>query len=351
MGKSIVWSMDRYGYQVIALDKDVKNFSSIEGLRQTEFLLLNDLKSFSESLKREKPNIVISSLPYTQLKDFAFECVKQGVKYCDLGGKVETTNDIKEFAKKEATNYVFTDLGLAPGYVNILTEHGLSMIKEPQSVKMMVGGLPSIKVTNEIWNQPFYYCPLNYAVTWSVEGLINEYKDDCVILKNKKIETVKGMDGLEIIKTPLGDFEAFYTSGAMSHSIDSMIKNGVENCSYKTIRYKGHRDIVQWLIRKCNLNDSELFKIFENGCLNHEGKDFVIVKSEIIKDDTTWQRVKIIKSDDNFSAMQRATAFSISAIAKMMVENLFAKKKVLGYSDVDFEEFEKNFNKLESENH
>ena len=101
----------------------------------------------------------------------------------------------------------------------------------------MVGGLPDSKVNH----------PLDYVVTWSVDGLINEYKDDCQILEDGELKIVKGMSGLEAVECDtLGKLEAFYTSGGASHSIFSMRDRGVQNCSYKSQIWVQSRWFVCW---------------------------------------------------------------------------------------------------------
>ena len=99
-------------------------------------------------------------------------CVDNEVRYCDLGGRVDVSESINEWAGKKATRPVFTDLGLAPGWVNILAEQGYKELNGPADdthIEMMVGGLPDyLESSNN---------PLCYAVTWSVDGLINELKD------------------------------------------------------------------------------------------------------------------------------------------------------------------------------
>lgn len=346
MGQAITWSMERFGFENFAFDKNPENFYARKDLHNTEFHLCEeDEKKTLNLLKEKKPDIVISSLPYHQLKNVALFCIENNIKYCDLGGRVDISDEIKNYAFSKGKAYVFTDLGLAPGYVNIEAEHGINLISGATTVKMMVGGLPLLSENNNTWNNPSY-CPLHYKTTWSIDGLINEYRDDCLILENGKIIKVKGMDGLELVATGVGELESFYTSGGASHSLGTMIKKGVKRCSYKTLRYKGHRDIVQWLIRKCELTNEELVKIFKNGCKNEE-KDLVIIRTEIQGGETTWKKEKIIYADDNFSAMQKATAFSISSVAKMMAEDSFSNKKVLNYSDVDYDSFIKNISKLE----
>ena len=166
------------------------------------------------------------------------------------------------------------------------------------------------------------------------------------------------MDGLESVTTEkLGSLEAFYTSGGASHSIYSMKSKGVKNCSYKTLRYKGHRDIVKFLIKDCQLSDEALDKVFSIGC-GPADKDEVIVVVKVIKDNKIWQQEKLISSDGQFSAMQKATAFPISAVASMMAEGLLEGdkeqrrdyysqySKVLSYEDIGSETFNLKINLL-----
>jgi saccharopine dehydrogenase (NAD+, L-lysine-forming) len=217
-------------------------------------------------------------------------------------------------------------------------------------IEMMVGGLPDyLESANN---------PLRYAVSWSIDGLLNEYRDDCLVLKDGQIMYTKGMDGLETIETDnLGKLEAFYTSGGASHSIFSMKERGVKSCSYKTLRYKGHCDIVKFLIKDCDLDDETLNKIFLEGC-GRANKDEVILIAGVTKGNKTWKEEKLIKSDEQFSAMQKATAFSISSVAAIMAQGILEGNKeqhrdywsqyprALSYADVPFKEFNKNLKTL-----
>ena len=244
-----------------------------------------------------------------------------------------------------------TDLGLAPGWVNILAEEGCRQLHgQVDDVRMMVGGLPDYMDSSQN--------PLRYGITWSVDGLINEYRDDCIILEEGELKTVRGMDGLEEVEgKTFGVMEAFYTSGGASHSIHSMQKRGVKNCFYKTLRYKGHRDIVRFLIRDCELDDKTLIDIFTKGC-GFVDRDEVFIIATAKSGDKTWRQEKVIKSDEQFSAMQKATAFPISAVAALMAEGVFDGKKSqckdyyteysknLSYADIPFEKFNKNLNIL-----
>ena len=359
MGTAICYAMHKLGFYDDGADSNehtAENFRKYVGGPDGAFYLTdqNDADKCMENvLVFEKPDIVISSLPYHQTEEMAYWCIANELRYCDLGGRVDVSKGINDDAKRHATKPVFTDLGLAPGWVNILAEEGYRKLyggAEIISVEMMVGGLPDYLESNKN--------PLRYGITWSIDGLINEYKDDCLILFDGETKLVGGMSGLETVKTEsLGVLEAFYTSGGASHTLESMKKKGVKNCSYKTLRYKGHCDIVKFLIRDCGLDDHALEQIFVTGC-GYAEKDEVIVIAKVHKGNKTWNEEKLIKPDENFSAMQKATAFPISSVAALMAEGVFDGKKdehrdyytyylkSLTYEDVPYDKFNENLKKL-----
>lgn len=336
MGSTIAWAMTRLGFDVHGIDANPKAAVNMPDGNKN-FLIAESQQEILHKIKidyHNQPDIVISSLPYHQTEAIGHLCIEAGLRYCDLGGRVDISERLNSHAKNSAVLPIFTDLGLAPGWVNILAEEGyrqLSKTGEISNVEMMVGGLPNYLESASN--------PLRYKITWSVDGLINEYKDDCLILKDGEIISVKGMDGLELIKTEnLGTLEAFYTSGGASHSIKSMAERGVKNCSYRTLRFQGHRNIVKFLIRDCKLADRDLNQIFVNGC-GYADKDEVIIIARVTNGNKAWEEEKLIKSDDKFSAMQKSTAFPISSVAALMAEGVFDKAKNLKYSDIPFDKF------------
>jgi lysine 6-dehydrogenase len=286
-------------------------------------------------------DIVISALPYHQNEIVARYCIDNHIPYCDLGGHVETSSNINKYASQKGS-VVMTDLGLAPGWVNILAEHGYQSYcggelhgarPVPDTIEMMVGGLP-VKPNNY----------LKYSCTWSGDGLVNEYKDQCEVLINGRSTLVDGMSGLTEIETRLGPVEAFYTSGGASHTIKTMLDRGVQNCGYKTIRYLGHCSALQFLINDCGLTNDALASILQHSC--PPADDLVIIKAragghEGIAD---WSTEKVIHCNDKFSAMQMATAFPVATVATMMTNKDRDElgTEPLSYRDIarSYEEFE-----------
>jgi saccharopine dehydrogenase-like NADP-dependent oxidoreductase len=353
MGQAICYASNKLGFDVVGLDSyggAAENFRKYISGPDGAFYLLNEEKTFERALGFEKPDVVISSLPYHQTEEVARWCIDNEVRYCDLGGRVDVSHRINEYAKEKASKPVFTDLGLAPGWVNIVAEYGYTQIHtRVDSVKMMVGGLPAAKVNR----------PLDYAITWSVDGLINEYKDDCEILKNGEIHVVKGMSQKESVDCGvLGKLEAFCTSGGASHTLKSMQGRGVRDCSYKTLRYEGHRDIVRFLIK--NQSEECVREAFEKGCKDSGGQaDIVLLKVFVDGEKIEWKEDLAVFGDrDGFSAMQKATAFPITSVATLMAEGVFdgdmeqrrdhwiPYPKNLSYSHVPYDKFKERLNLL-----
>ena len=196
-----------------------------------------------------------------------------------------------------------------------------------EEVNIMVGGLP-VQPTNI----------LKYGCNWSLEGLLNEYKEDCVVLKDGLITLERGLDGVVTVQTSLGELEAFYTSGGISHTIDSMYDKGVQNCSYKTLRYPGHNIIIKFLVRESGLTDQQIRDVLKASCPRTE--DLVIISVKV--DNKSHEEV--IMSSDRFSAMQRATTFAATAAVTSVIVNDMSGQ--LKYSDIKYHKFCDHLNYL-----
>jgi len=138
-----------------------------------------------------------------------------------------------------------------------------------------------------------------------------------------------------------------------------MKKRGVANCSYRTFRYPGHIKVIEFLARKCKLDDSTMKHIFEAGCTGDKNDaDLVILRSEVIYGDMTRVYEKIVHSSGPFSAMQRATAYSISTVASLMGSGVLDSRSIqrrgydeelpmsLQYADIPYSDFESILNGL-----
>ena len=351
MGQAIGYAMDKLGYELVVFEPVRECIGALEELVDKNIKHYDKLDV--KALIGAEPDIVISSLPYHQTKDVADVCIKSGLRYCDLGGRVDVSTEINNHAREVATAPVFTDLGLAPGWVNILAEQGYKRVHDASDVKMMVGGIPLKRPVG----------PLRYFMTWSLDGLLNEYRDDCEVLIDGEIQVVPGLSHLENIDPEWEGcvmFEAFCTSGGAAHTTRRMQQRGVRNCVYKTLRWSGHHQLIDFFMNKCKFDDDTLKSLLETSAEYETCKDDVVVVMVEVKNDSglTWKREYVVENDETFTAMQKSTAFSISSVASLMAQGVFDNRaverrgyidnlpQVLEYSDVPGDEFTKILDSL-----
>ena len=110
---------------------------------------------------------VISSLPYYCNVGVAEAARHAGIHYFDLTEDVEVTRAVRRIAEGAGTAFV-PQCGLAPGFISIAAAELITHFDEVRAVKLRVGALP--QHPNNV---------LKYSLTWSTEGLINEYGNPC----------------------------------------------------------------------------------------------------------------------------------------------------------------------------
>ena len=270
---------------------------------------------------KEDFSIVVSALPYHMNKEIAHLCIPEGTPYVDLGGHVDTTHCIRELAEGYGCAPVASDQGLAPGLVNIVAEQAFEAVNPEKryrqtKIKMAVGGLPENRGLN----------PLDYIVTWSVDGLINEYEGEAEVLLGAERKKVPTLTGLETMTVDGDELEAFYTSGGSAHTIQSMWDKGssypIPDVTYKTLRYPGHMEIVKWLMEQVEFRRLDMMDLFRYGCPANEEKDIVKFYVNATNGNLSYTREHTFYASEDFSAMQRATAYSAAAAIQTMYINM-----------------------------
>ena len=154
-------------------------------------------------------DVALSAVNYWFNADLATLAVENRAHFLDLGGN----NDIvaREFELDERAREmgvsVVPDCGLAPGLAGVLGYHLVDRLAKPESLKLRVGGLPADPLP-----------PMNYKVVFSVQGLINEYIEPAVVIRDGRLKTVPSLSELEHLTfpAPFGELEAFQTSGGTS---------------------------------------------------------------------------------------------------------------------------------------
>jgi saccharopine dehydrogenase-like NADP-dependent oxidoreductase len=204
-------------------------------------------------LKRFPVDAVISSLPYHCNVTVAESARRAGIHYFDLTEDVEVTRAVRGVSIG-ATHAFVPQCGLAPGFISIAANELIRHFDELRTVKLRVGALP--QHPNNV---------LKYSLTWSTEGLINEYGNPCeAIVAGRRVESAP-LEGLEEIEIDGTLYEAFNTSGGLGSLAESYGEH-VEWMDYKTMRYPGHCEQMRLLMNDLKLNQDRatLKRILEN---------------------------------------------------------------------------------------
>ena len=286
-----------------------------------------------------KVDSVVSAVSYTVNLLHTQVAIETGTHMCDLGGNL---NVVKEQLAlhdkaKDAGITVVPDIGVAPGMVSVLARAGIDSLNSAEEVKIRVGGL-----------QQEPRPPLNYALIFSVEGLINEYVEPCMVLRNGKITYEDPLIGFEQVEfpEPFGTLEAFNTSGGTS-TLPLTYEGKIPSLDYKTLRYPGHGHKM-WCLMKLGLMDSEeqefngvkiaprrvLERLLERN-LPASGKDATLVRVSVSgwkgteSRQITYEMIDYFDDASGLTSMMRTTAFPATVTATMMADGTITERGVL----------------------
>ena len=107
---------------------------------------------------------------------------------------------------------LFRNVDLAPGFISIIANDLMRHFPTLDTVKMRVGALPT-NISNA----------LQYSLTWSTDGLINEYGNLCQAIENGEKVDLLPLEGLEEIKIDGLTYEAFNTSGGIGSLVQTLL--------------------------------------------------------------------------------------------------------------------------------
>jgi saccharopine dehydrogenase-like NADP-dependent oxidoreductase len=268
-----------------------------------------------EHLRRHPVDAVVSSLPYYCNPVVARAAREAGIHYFDLTEDVEVTRQVRAIAEGAATAFV-PQCGLAPGFVSIAANELITHFERLRTVKLRVGALP--QHPNNV---------LKYSLTWSTEGLINEYGNPCLAISDGRLVEAAPLEGLEEIEIDGTSYEAFNTSGGLG-SLGETYGQSCEQMNYKTMRYPGHCEQMRLLMNDLKLNHDRatLKRILENA-VPQTLQDVVVIYVAV----TGWQEGEL--REENYvnkvypqeiagrlwSAIQVTTAAGITAVLDLVM--------------------------------
>jgi saccharopine dehydrogenase-like NADP-dependent oxidoreductase len=228
-----------------------------------------DKSALTEHVKKHKPQAVVSGLPYFCNVLVAEVARAEGLHYFDLTEDVAVTEAVRRIAA--GADEVFApQCGLAPGFISIAANELIQHFDTLRSVKLRVGALP--QNPNNV---------LKYSLTWSTDGVINEYGNLCNAIVDGSEVDVLPLEGLEEIEIDGTLYEAFNTSGGLG-SLAESYGEAVNTMNYKTIRYPGHCEQMRLLMNGLKLNhDRDTLKRILENAVPQTLQDVVIIYAAV----------------------------------------------------------------------
>lgn len=277
----------------------------------------SDKAALARHLAAEPVDAVISSLPYYCNVGVAEAARAAGAHYFDLTEDVEVTRSVIRIAQGASRAFV-PQCGLAPGFISIAANELMSHFDKLRAVKLRVGALP--QHPNNV---------LKYSLTWSTEGLINEYGNPCQAIADGRTLEVAPLEGLEEIAIDGTLYEAFNTSGGLGSLAES---HGAccESMNYKTIRYPGHCAQMRLLMNDLKLNqDRKTLKHVLENAVPQTLQDVVIVYAAVtgtqdgeLREENYVNKVyPQLIAGRLWSAIQVTTAAGITAVADLVLQH------------------------------
>ncbi|KRB84648.1 saccharopine dehydrogenase family protein [Noviherbaspirillum sp. Root189] len=282
-------------------------------------------------------DLAISACPYFLTPVIAGAAKKAGAHYFDLTEDVESTRIVKQLAEDAATAFV-PQCGLAPGFISIVANDLASRFDTLRDVNMRVGALPT-----------FPSNALKYNLTWSTDGLINEYCNPCEAIVDGALREVSPLEEVEHFSLDGIDYEAFNTSGGLG-TLCETLAGKVQNLNYKTVRYPGHRDIIKMLVRDLQLGLLErrpILKEVLESSIPMTRQDVVLVFASVCGqregrlEQETYAR-KIYSQPVNgqlMSAIQITTAAGLCTMVDLVMQGRLPKRGLIRQEQASLQDF------------
>jgi len=322
-------------YEVTMIDKSAEQLQRLDTrapLKRVQ-LDIEDQQAMIGALRGQFA--VLSAAPYHATGKIAEAASVAGVHYLDLTEDVATTRRAKELAKTATTAFI-PQCGLAPGFITIVGYDLARHFEQLQEVRLRVGALPQ-----------FPSNALNYNLTWSTDGVINEYCEPCEVIADGELRNAPPLEEREEFSLDGVTYEAFNTSGGIGTLCDTLAGR-VRNLNYRTIRYPGHAAIMKALLHDLRLKERRhvLKDIFELA-LPTTLQDVVIVFVTVtgtqqgrLTQETYANKVygQTVNGTPR-SAIQITTAAGICAVLDLLAQGKLPQRGFVRQEDVMLKDF------------
>ncbi|HEX7884867.1 MAG TPA: saccharopine dehydrogenase family protein [Phenylobacterium sp.] len=325
-------------YEVLVVDRSAAALAEL-GRRPgvtTEALAIDDAETLAACVAGRFA--VVNCSPYHLTTVVARAAKSAGAHYLDLTEDVAASRIVRDLAHGAQTAFI-PQCGLAPGFITIAAWDLIKHFDELHDVRLRVGALPRYPSN-----------ALNYNLTWSTDGVINEYCEPCEAISDGKLRESPALEECEEFSLDGVTYEAFNTSGGLGtlcHTLDGRVRN----LNYKTIRYPGHAAIMKALLNDLNLrNRRDVLKDILENSVPATMQDVVVVFVTVsgMKNGHLMQETYVNKvyaqpvGGQMKSAIQITTAGAICAVLDMLADGSLPTRGFVRQEDIPLQAFLSN---------
>ena len=291
---------------------------------------------------------VVNAGPYHITHNIAKISSESGVHYLDLTEDIKMARHVETLARNTQSALI-PQCGLAPGFVSIVAYDIARKFDQLDVVHMRVGALPRYPSN-----------ALNYNLTWSTDGVINEYLQPCEAIVDGQLREVPALEEKEELSIDGEKYEAFNTSGGLG-TLCISLQGRVRNLNYRSIRYPGHCNIMKALLNDLRLSeDRETLKNILENALPSTSQDVVIIfvtirghKNGRYVQETYANKIFGQSLDGiEYGAIQLTTAGSVCAVLDLLNSGVLSNSGFIRQEDIQLDQFLSNrFGRLYSISH
>ncbi len=326
------------GYRLTVADRDPMRLAEVSALG-VHTQLISDEPSLQAAVAGRYA--VLNALPYHRAVAVATLCVQEGVHYFDLTEDVQSTHAIRRLALQgrageAAQSVLMPQCGLAPGFIGIVGQDLAGRFDALHTLRMRVGALPR-----------YPQGALRYNLTWSTEGLINEYCNPCEAIVDGVRTTVPALEGLETFALDGVEYEAFNTSGGLG-TLTETLAGKARQVDYQSIRYPGHCAILKLLLNDLRLRDRrDLLKELMETAIPTTDQDVIVVFAtasglrggRLVQHSYSARIVGRRLAGYTLSAIQLTTAAGICTALDLVAQGRLSGQGFVGQESVPLQDF------------
>ena len=310
-------------YDILVVDRDPARLAEVAALGVSTQLATDDA-SLQTSI--DGRFAVLNALPFHRAVPVATLCAAAGVHYFDLTEDVASTQAIRALAAN-ARSVLMPQCGLAPGFIGIVGNDLARRFDTLHTLRMRVGALPR-----------YPQGALRYNLTWSTEGLINEYCNPCEAIVDGVRTTVPALEGLETFALDGVEYEAFNTSGGLG-TLTETLAGKARQVDYQSIRYPGHNAILKLLLNDLRLRDRrDLLKDILETAIPTTDQDVIVVFAtasgmkggRLVQDSYSARIIGTQVAGHTLSAIQLTTAAGICTALDLVAQGRLPQRGFVG---------------------